>query len=169
MLPMSTMPAPAGSVLTPTRDRCTTYLPMAIASVRASRLSRTSEHVVIDDGSSDGTPDFLRAEAATDPYLRWQSQPAPMGVAAARNRALALARGTFVVDLDDDDLVTVDGIEHRLRYLRSHPDTWAVHANALKIDAEGRVSDWRGRDQLRLHRSRSMRRALLHERDDSQR
>src|SRR5205814_740785 len=49
-----------------------------------------------------------------------------------------LDRGEFLVDLDDDDLLTAHGVEARYQYLLAHPEFWAVHANALKIDADGR-------------------------------
>ncbi len=62
----------------------------------------------------------------------------PRGVAATRNTAAGLARGRFLVDLDDDDLLLSDGVERRYRYLLGHPQFWAVHANALKIDEAGR-------------------------------
>jgi glycosyltransferase involved in cell wall biosynthesis len=129
---------PAVSILTPTRDRAATFLPQAIASVRALQLSVPYEHVIVDDGSCDGTADYLAAEAAADPHLKIVRHRESRGVAAARNSALAAARGAIVADLDDDDLLTVAGVETRLRYLAGHPERWAVHANALRIDEEGR-------------------------------
>jgi len=58
--------AMAVSILTPTRNRGGSFLPLAIASVRAMRLSRPYEHVIVDDGSDDGSADYLSAEAAAD-------------------------------------------------------------------------------------------------------
>jgi len=129
---------PTISILTPTRNRSATYLPQAIASVRALRLTCVHEHVVVDDGSTDGTAAYLDAEARADPRLRVVRHESPRGVAAARNSALAAARGAFVVDLDDDDLLLSTGVARRHRYLLEHPECWAVHANALKIDEGGR-------------------------------
>jgi glycosyltransferase involved in cell wall biosynthesis len=129
---------PVISIVTPTRNRRATFLPQAIASVRALRLSVPYEHVVVDDGSEDGTNAFLTAEAAADPRLRVVRHPEPRGVAAARSSAATAARGEFVVELDDDDLLVSDGVERRYRYLVEHPEFWAAHANALKIDEEGR-------------------------------
>ena len=126
------------SILTPTRDRRASYLPPALASVRALRLSCPYEHVVVDDGSDDGTAEYLDAEAAADPRLRVVRHETPRGVAAARNSAARAARGDFLVELDDDDLLTAAGVERRYRHLLAHPEHWAVHANALKIDADGR-------------------------------
>jgi glycosyltransferase involved in cell wall biosynthesis len=130
--------APVISILTPTHNRGATYLPQAIASVRALRLSVPYEHVLVDDGSEDGTSAFITAEAAADARLRPLRHEQARGVAAARNSAARAARGDFLVDLDDDDLLTADGVERRYRYLLAHPERWAVHANALSIDADGR-------------------------------
>jgi glycosyltransferase involved in cell wall biosynthesis len=129
---------PAISIITPTRNRRASYLPLAIASVRALRLAVPYEHVIVDDGSEDGTVEYLEQQAASDPHLRRQRHPRPRGVAAARTTAVLAARGEFLVDLDDDDLLTAGGIERRLQYLVANPERWAVHANALKIDADGR-------------------------------
>jgi glycosyltransferase involved in cell wall biosynthesis len=129
---------PAISILTPTRNRRATFLPLALASVRALRLSCAYEHVVVDDGSDDDTATYLAEQAAQDPRIRRVRHATSRGVAAARNSAARHARGELLVDLDDDDLLTVDGVEARRRYLVEHPERWAVHANALKIDEAGR-------------------------------
>ena len=77
---------PAISILTPTHNRRATYLPQAIASVRALRLSVPFEHVIVDDGSQDGTSAYLADEAAADSRIRTTRHERPRGVAAARRR-----------------------------------------------------------------------------------
>jgi glycosyltransferase involved in cell wall biosynthesis len=131
------MSLPTISILTTTRNRAETFLPQAIASVAALRLNCEYEHVIVDDASDDGTAEYLAALAAADPRIRPVYHHRPRGVAAARNSAARASRGAFLADLDDDDLLLADGIEHRYRYLLAHPEYWAVHANALKIDEEG--------------------------------
>ncbi len=126
------------SILTPTRNRGGDFLPLALASVRALRLSRPYEHVIVDDNSDDGSTDYLRAQAAADAHIRPLYHETTRGVAAARNSAARHARGAYLVDLDDDDLLTVAGVARRYRYLEAHPAFWAVHANALRIDETGR-------------------------------
>ncbi len=133
-----TMPqTPILSIVTPTRNRAASFLPQAIASVRALRLSVPYEHVIADDASDDDTAAYLTSETARDPHIRPLRHATPRGVAAARNSAARAARGAFLVDLDDDDLLLADGVERRYRYLLAHPEYWAVHANALKIDEAG--------------------------------
>lgn len=130
--------APQISVITPTQNRRATYLPLVIASVQAARLNCAWEHVIVDDGSNDDTAAYLADLAASDPRIVPVCHEQPRGVAAARNSAVAAARGEFIIDLDDDDLLTVDGIAQRYDYLRANPQFWAAHANAIKIDEDGR-------------------------------
>lgn len=131
------MDEPVISILTPTRNRAESFLPQAIASVAALRLSCSYEHVIVDDASDDGTAELLAAAAKDDPHIRPIFHETSRGVAAARNSAARAARGVFLVDLDDDDVLLADGVERRYRYLLDHPEFWAVHANALKVDEEG--------------------------------
>jgi glycosyltransferase involved in cell wall biosynthesis len=64
---------------------------------------RPIEVVVVDDCSSDGTGDLLRALATRHPELRLFFNDSNGGVAVSRNRILAESRGDFVAFFDDDD------------------------------------------------------------------
>ncbi|HUB49580.1 MAG TPA: glycosyltransferase [Acetobacteraceae bacterium] len=61
------------------------------------------EVLVIDDASTDGTAAVAEALTARDPRVRLLRQPVNRGPAAARNRGLAAALGTWVALLDADD------------------------------------------------------------------
>lgn len=86
------------SVVLATRDRCR-LLPRAVASV----LAQSHEHwelVVVDDGSTDGTAEYLAS--LTDHRIR-PVVVGKRGLVAARNGALDAATGTVVTYLDDDN------------------------------------------------------------------
>ena len=63
------------------------------------------EVVVVDDGSSDGTPDWLRAEAERFPHVRLIEQ-SHGGPAEGRNRGVDHASGDVIVFIDSDLVVT---------------------------------------------------------------
>ncbi len=68
------------------------------------------EVVVVDDGSTDGSVDRLRAFGDR---IRFESGPRK-GACAARNRALELSRGEFIQFLDADDVLLPEKIERQL-------------------------------------------------------
>ncbi len=139
---------PVISILTPTRNRHTSFLPHAIASARSLQLTCPYEHIIVDDASDDGTYRYLEQMAQIDPRIVVVHHDQQRGVASARNSAAHAAQGTFLVDLDDDDMLTAAGVEQRWHFLCDNPAFWAVHANALKVDEEGRyligedVTNW---------------------------
>jgi glycosyltransferase involved in cell wall biosynthesis len=81
----------------------------ALASVLGERTVPL-ECVVVDDGSSDGTPDIVEDMAARDVRLRLIRVPANEGVSAARNRGLAVTRGEWLTFLDADDRLLPGGL-----------------------------------------------------------
>ncbi|MCU1275214.1 MAG: hypothetical protein JWO48_2645 [Bryobacterales bacterium] len=94
-------PAPL-SVLIPTRNRGEMLGRMLDACQRHAAGCEV-EFVIVDDGSTDGTPELLRGMAASRFNLRWQSLP-PGGPGRARNLAASLARHDVLLFLGDDIL-----------------------------------------------------------------
>ncbi|HYM70039.1 MAG TPA: glycosyltransferase family A protein [bacterium] len=94
---------------------CEKYLGEAIESVLAQTY-RPIEVIVVDDGSSDHSA----AVAARFPAVRYCAQP-HAGPGAARNRGIALARGTFLAFLDADDLWVRDKVERQMAAFRADP------------------------------------------------
>ena len=126
---------PRVSIVLPTRDRLR-QLQRALASVDAQSF-RDHELIVIDDGSTDGTREWLTAEPAG---ARLVTTATPRGAGAARNRGIEAARGELIAFLDDDDVWRPTYLEQQIAHLDANPDvalSWAVH---LQVDGNGRTS-----------------------------
>ena len=92
--------APEVSVVIPTRGRWSLLSRTLGGALRQDDVEL--EVVVVDDGSCDETPE--RLAQLGDERVRVMRHEVPRGVAAARNRGIAQARGEWVAFLDDDDL-----------------------------------------------------------------
>ncbi len=89
------------SVVTPVYNGMR-FLDRAVRSVLGQTLPDW-ELLAVDDGSQDGSAERLDWWAARDPRIRAFRHLANRGISAARNTALAAARGEWVVYLDHDD------------------------------------------------------------------
>ncbi len=110
-------PQPRLSVVIPARNALR-WLPGAIASLGASDAI---EILVVDDGSQDGTSDYLRGIAATDRRVRPLATTGT-GPAAARNLGLAAAQAPLVAFLDADDRWRRGKMAAQMELHRLHPD-----------------------------------------------
>ena len=77
------------------------------------------ELLLVDDGSSDGSPALCDRYAAQDSRVRVIHKENG-GVSAARNAAMDLAEGEFLQFLDSDDWITPDATKLLLRSAREH-------------------------------------------------
>jgi hypothetical protein len=102
------------------------------------------EIIVVDDGSTDATPEIAAAKAAADPRVRLLRQ-ANAGFCASRNAGVQAARGDYVAPLDSDDLMHPRRIAAQMaRMTELGPQGGYVYTLSRGIDQHGRVVDDRG-------------------------
>src|SRR5438552_255214 len=106
----------------------------AVASVLA-QTAGDLELIVIDDGSTDASPELLAA--VRDSRVRTERRE-HAGLTRALNRALALARAPLVARLDADDLALPERLALQRAFLGSHPDVGLLGTGAREVDAAGR-------------------------------
>jgi len=90
------------SIITPVYNRQECIL-RCMESVRNQDSSYSYEHIIINDGSTDNTEDIISNYANNHPYIHFFSFPQNRGVNAARNKAISLSKGKFIIILDSDD------------------------------------------------------------------
>lgn len=122
-------PQPLVSVVIPSFNRAET-LGRAIDSVLRQTYERF-ELIVIDDGSTDHTEALLAREA--DPRLRYERQRQNGGVARARNRGVALARGEYIAFLDSDDAWAPRKLEAQLRVFAEASSSLGVVYGGVEV------------------------------------
>jgi glycosyltransferase involved in cell wall biosynthesis len=105
------------SVVLPTYNRLGT-LPRAIESVLAQTY-KDLELLIVDDGSTDGTADYLKK--LTDPRIRAIGGSENRGVGSARNVGIAEAKGELIAFQDSDDEWLVTFLEKHVANLDSQP------------------------------------------------
>ena len=103
---------PIVSVYLPTRNRAR-LLEQAIRSVLNQRFEKF-ELIVVNDASSDETQTVCELFSKSDARIRILRNNSPLGAAASRNLAIAVARGRYITGLDDDDLMSDRRLESML-------------------------------------------------------
>jgi hypothetical protein len=131
------------------------YLRPAIESLLVQSFP-DFEFVIVDDGSTDGTPDTITQFALEDSRIRAYRNESNAGLIASLNRGLAECRAEIVARADADDLFHVDRLQTQYDYLSRHPDVGVLGSTVEFIDTDGRQIDRRlhdfpiNPDQVRL-------------------
>jgi glycosyltransferase involved in cell wall biosynthesis len=108
------------------------YIPACLEGVRAQTF-QDFEIIAIDDGSTDGTREWLSQQ----PDLTLIFNEQNLGTYATLNVALARATGEFIAVLNDDDLWAPRKLEAQVELLDSHPQVGLVHTDGYFIDGKG--------------------------------
>jgi len=89
----------------------------------AARTTVPHEIIVVDNCSTDGTPEFLKSWQAAHENCTVIRNESNRGFAGGNNQGLSIARGDFLVLLNNDTIVTHGWLEHLLEAFDRHPDT----------------------------------------------
>lgn len=103
----------------------------------AAQTWRDWEAVVVDDGSTDGTPAVLRSWAERDRRVRVLRRDINRGLASSLNHAFAHARGDLLARMDDDDVSFPQRLERQVDFLDTHPQVAVVGTGAEMVDGDG--------------------------------
>lgn len=102
------------------------YLPEAVDSIRSQSLEDI-EIIIVNDGSQDGTRDYL--DSLTDPRIRVIHQ-ANAGTAAASNVGLENCRTPYLARMDADDVALPNRLAVQLEHFKRHSEVGLVGTQA---------------------------------------
>lgn len=111
------------------------FLVEAVRSI-LSQTYADFELVIVDDGSSDSSPEILSALAAEDSRIQVVRRENG-GIVAALNTGLAACRGEYVARMDADDIALPDRFQFQLDYLDAHPGCVLVGGVAQSLQSDG--------------------------------
>lgn len=111
------------------------YLAEAIESV-LKQDAGGMEVIVVDDGSTDGTPGIL-SKLESDARIRVLRQ-SNQGLVAALNAGIQLSRGEYIARIDADDVCMPGRLSAQRSFLERHPEVLAVGGAIELIDEYGR-------------------------------
>jgi glycosyltransferase involved in cell wall biosynthesis len=98
---------------------------------------RALELIIIDDASTDSTPDIIREFAEKDVRIVSLRNDTNLGPAVSRNKGIKIARGKFIAVQDADDTSLKDRLMKQYAFLENHPDIFLVGGGMLNVDPNG--------------------------------
>ncbi len=124
------MPTPTFSVITPSYNQAL-YIRENIEAVIAQDYPHV-EHIVIDNASTDGTVEILKAY----PGLKWISEP-DSGQSDAVNKALEYSSNEWIVWVNSDDFLLPGALATLAGAIERNPAAAAIISNNVRVNEHG--------------------------------
>lgn len=129
---------PKVSIVTPS------YNHVAFAAERVESILGQSftdwEWLIIDDASTDGSPDVLERLTSQHPRVRVLVNESNQGMGGTVEKAIALTDGHYVHRAESDDVCHPRFLERMVEWCDAHPSVGLAHCRTLRMDELGRTS-----------------------------
>ncbi|TWU27173.1 GalNAc(5)-diNAcBac-PP-undecaprenol beta-1,3-glucosyltransferase [Novipirellula galeiformis] len=125
------------STIIPVYNRAV-FLEAAVESVLAQSY-RPIEVILVDDGSTDDTPELIQSIVSGNPDIVRSIRIANCGPGGARERGRQIARGEFIQYLDSDDRLLPNKFTAQVEALQSNPDCGVSYGKTCLINETGHV------------------------------
>ena len=117
------------------------YLEPLLASIEQYSSGLTYEVIVVDNGSTDGTADWIKEH---HPEISLTRNQANLGFTRGNNQAMEMAKGDFILLLNPDTFLTEDCFGPQLDFLRENPDVGITIPKVLNADGSFQQQSRRG-------------------------
>jgi GT2 family glycosyltransferase len=121
---------PDFSIVIVTRNNWS-YLMQCLESLYCSPPAHAFDVVVVDNASTDGTPELLRSRF---PSVSIIGNPENRGLSAPTNQGIRATAGRYVLLLNDDTLVDGPSLDALVAFLDAHSDVGAAGGRVLNPD-----------------------------------
>lgn len=111
------------------------YIQPCLSSIEEQDYPR-KQLILVDDGSTDGSSDYLEEYATSRPWVHVIHQE-NTGVSVARNSGLKKARGEYIIFHDSDDIMLPSMISSLLQALETTPNADLSAVGFLRCSSEG--------------------------------
>lgn len=115
---------------------------------------RELEVLVLDNASTDATPEVLAAYAS-DPRVRYHRRPVNIGMMANHNAGLKQATGEYIVYLSADDVLMPGHITTQYWYQQQHPDIDVTFTPLYLMNSAGYIIERRHGELLARYHGRN--------------
>lgn len=115
------------------------YLNEAIDSILAQTFT-DFEFLIIDDASTDNTPDILRKYH--DPRITIITNEENLGLTRSLNKGLSIAQGDYIARMDADDICLPERLEIQVQFMDENPDI-CVCGSWVQIIGQNAGDIWR--------------------------
>lgn len=120
------------SVVMPVRNEAA-GIETTLEAIFGQSIAENLELIVVDDGSTDATPELLRKAATRYKMLNIVRQDA-CGIVPALNAGLSHAHGDYIARMDAADASPFDRLERQLGFLERNRDIAAVSGHIVYYD-----------------------------------
>ena len=120
-----------------------------------SILNQTYKHfefIIVDDGSTDATPQILQSYAQKDKRIRILSNQQNRGISYSRQKGLDAAKGKYVAIMDSDDYSVPRRLEKSVAFMEDYPDVTAMSGNTVDFVGDQLPTLVPGEDIRQLYR-----------------
>ena len=112
------------------------FVEEAIGSI-LNQSYKDLEIIIIDDFSTDSTPDLIQNLCAEDDRILFLRNNKNEGIVYTLNKAFKVSTGKYILRMDGDDISAYDRVEKKLQFLESNKDIALVGCSIISINILG--------------------------------
>lgn len=112
-----------------------------VKSIYKSNNDTTLEVIIVDNDSKDNSRKLISSEY---PQVQWVQNTENVGFAKANNQAMKIAKGQYIMLLNNDTVVLDKALDKLVQFLDKNPETAAAGPRILNADKSLQLSCRRG-------------------------